>query len=836
MQQFYPVFWFFFAILMLTRVLPFFITLFRLLRFEFSDISFARLPSMDGLSPLHTAAVAEVTALGFEVAHAYTVNDGYSTYTAVLFRHPSQQGFANLYLRPGGFLAYPVWFWSFTQDGKILMTGNRQPTALYLPDVQAEDAYAPTLQKHWEAHQARMAQQPLATPPADEAFARITGASAGYLRHNIEAGQLAGGNGKYFLTFRAAFGLTLKYMRNRRRLARPYTTIALSDAYRSAFYAETYEVYDSSNKRIRARRAVSAALLLLSGIVSTLLFAWWLGWQVAAAVIAVLIVHEGGHALAMRLFGYRDMNMFFIPFMGAVVTGKAQEVPVWKQAIVLLAGPVPGFLFALWAPLNPQIFPQSSFWFLLAINAALINLFNLLPLAFLDGGKLVEITLLGRFPFALVVFDLLSVIAMAAIMLTIKSYNMLFFIFFMMLTLIPLWRTAKLRAASAKETAGDLTGLFALAERVLKKKSFAQLYYVVRSVFEKPHTSPPRRWEIAFALALYFAVWGAAGAVWLDWRHDRALEAKFDQALRSYYQESYKATPDQTKAVVARVQAAAMLLPPENPRQIDAMAVPAFRLDGPARQAALERIIALHRNGHSYSRGALVETYLSYSEYVTKERGYPERIAAVEAALARMEALAPDLYAQTVRARLRLAELRDLSGAADKAQEDLAHLLVTTADADNCRCAQQEVAAAQAWFDIDKGNAAKAAAFLETPPYAAMTAKPGGAAVAYGWALLESGRTAEGLAQMKKAAPYYADEDPYEAENLDLIYAYWRAGETAKAASLIPAKFRKFYCDADELEGALYDGQWHGRAVAAIKAAMTEVCASTETPPKPASP
>lgn len=832
MQQLYPVFWFFFAILMLTRVLPFFITLFRLLRFEFSDISFARLPSMDGLSPLHTAAVAEVTALGFEVAHAYAVNDGYSTYTAVLFRHRPQQGFANLYLRPGGFLAYPVWFWSFTQDGKILMTGNRQPTALYLPDVQAEDAYAPTLQKHWEAHQARMAQQPLATPTADEAFARITGASAGYLRHNIDAGQLAGGNGKYFLTFRAAFGMTLKYMCNRRRLARPYTTIALSDAYRSAFYAETYEVYDSSNKRIRARRAVSAALLLLSGVVSTLLFAWWLGWQVAAAVIAVLIVHEGGHALAMRLFGYKDMNMFFIPFMGAVVTGKAQEVPVWKQAIVLLAGPVPGFLFALWAFMHQQDFPQGTFWFLLAINAAVINLFNLLPLAFLDGGKLVEITLLGRFPFALVVFDLLSVIAMAAIMLTIKSYNMLFFIFFMMLTLIPLWRTAKLRRAAAVETSEGLTGLFALAERVLKKKSFAQLYHVVRSVFEKPHTSPPRRWEIAFALALYFAVWGAAGAVWFDWQHIRALEAKFDKAVTAYYRQSYKAAPEELNASVARLKEAAKLLPPENPRQIDAMAIPAFRLEGDARQKELERLIALNRNGHSYSRGALVETYLSYSEYVLKNRGYPELIAAVEGALARMDTLSPDLYAQTVRARLRLAELRDLSGETDKAQADLAHLLVTTADADNCRCAQQEVAAAQAWFDIDKGRPAKAAAFLETQPYAAMTGKPGSAGLAYAWALLEAGRTAEGLAQMKLAAPYYEDDDPYEAENLDLIYAYWRADAVDKAASLIPAKFRKLYCDADELDAVLYDGQWHARASAGIKTAMKEVCAAI----KPASP
>ncbi len=47
----------------------------------------------------------------------------------------------------------------------------------------------------------------------------------------------------------------------------------------------------------------------------------------------------------MRACGYRDMSIFFIPFFGAAIARSAKEMPVWKQAIVLLAGPMPG-LFA----------------------------------------------------------------------------------------------------------------------------------------------------------------------------------------------------------------------------------------------------------------------------------------------------------------------------------------------------------------------------------------------------------------------------------------------------------------------------------------------------------
>ncbi|HEY3298335.1 MAG TPA: site-2 protease family protein, partial [Armatimonadota bacterium] len=64
-------------------------------------------------------------------------------------------------------------------------------------------------------------------------------------------------------------------------------------------------------------------------------------------IIPVLAFHELGHFIAMKAFRYTNISMFFIPFLGAAVTGQHYNVPGWKKAIVALAGPVPGILLGI---------------------------------------------------------------------------------------------------------------------------------------------------------------------------------------------------------------------------------------------------------------------------------------------------------------------------------------------------------------------------------------------------------------------------------------------------------------------------------------------------------
>ncbi len=75
-----------------------------------------------------------------------------------------------------------------------------------------------------------------------------------------------------------------------------------------------------------------------------------------ATLVGVLFFHELGHYVGMRMFGYRNVRMFFIPLFGAAVSGQKTNAKSYQEAIVSLLGPVPGLclaivlLVAAWSP------------------------------------------------------------------------------------------------------------------------------------------------------------------------------------------------------------------------------------------------------------------------------------------------------------------------------------------------------------------------------------------------------------------------------------------------------------------------------------------------------
>ncbi|MDH4070850.1 MAG: hypothetical protein OEV30_10550, partial [Ignavibacteria bacterium] len=124
-------------------------------------------------------------------------------------------------------------------------------------------------------------------------------------------------------------------------------------------------------------------------IVSLLIFAGagLFEWSIPelATLVLVIFLHEGGHLLAMKLFGYKDLRMLFLPFLGAIASGRTGTNLSYQQAVVSLAGPVPGIAigsFLLFAGLSTGID-----WLFFAANLFLfLNLFNMLPIFPLDGG------------------------------------------------------------------------------------------------------------------------------------------------------------------------------------------------------------------------------------------------------------------------------------------------------------------------------------------------------------------------------------------------------------------------------------------------------------------
>ena len=110
------------------------------------------------------------------------------------------------------------------------------------------------------------------------------------------------------------------------------------------------------------------------------------GWSFALGFVLLLLVHEMGHVIQLRREGIEASAPMFIPFMGAVVAAKSMGDDAGAEARVGLAGPVLGTLGCL-VPLGIWLATGEEFWQALAFVGFFLNLFNLLPVLPLDGGR-----------------------------------------------------------------------------------------------------------------------------------------------------------------------------------------------------------------------------------------------------------------------------------------------------------------------------------------------------------------------------------------------------------------------------------------------------------------
>lgn len=111
-------------------------------------------------------------------------------------------------------------------------------------------------------------------------------------------------------------------------------------------------------------------------------------------ILLVLLIHEMGHFVSMKQFGYKNVNMFFVPMFGAYVSGENDEASEAETLITVMAGPVPGILLGLiFLYLEKSLnLPQLK---MLPEIFLSLNLLNLLPLIPLDGGRIIEALFTG---------------------------------------------------------------------------------------------------------------------------------------------------------------------------------------------------------------------------------------------------------------------------------------------------------------------------------------------------------------------------------------------------------------------------------------------------------
>ena len=114
----------------------------------------------------------------------------------------------------------------------------------------------------------------------------------------------------------------------------------------------------------------------------------WLGVVVCVGIRALIFVHECGHLLAAKRIGLKVGAPVFIPFMGAIIALKEAPRNAWIEAQVGIGGPLlgavgAGLCFGLFYVTGNPLFAA------LAYSGFFLNLFNLAPVGFLDGGRIV---------------------------------------------------------------------------------------------------------------------------------------------------------------------------------------------------------------------------------------------------------------------------------------------------------------------------------------------------------------------------------------------------------------------------------------------------------------
>jgi Zn-dependent protease len=189
-------------------------------------------------------------------------------------------------------------------------------------------------------------------------------------------------------------------------------------------------------------------------------------WAVVV-LVGVLAFHEAGHVVAMRALGYRDIRVLFLPFLGALSIGEEPAPDAWKTAVVALAGPLPGIVVGGVAALvDPASYWLQDVWRTLL----LVNGFNLLPLSFLDGGRLAQALLFTRTPGLGVLFAAASTLGLAVLGWTRESWLLFVVAMIALLMTRSAYRVAR-EAAALRDAAaaGDASTLWKeMAPRVFE--------------------------------------------------------------------------------------------------------------------------------------------------------------------------------------------------------------------------------------------------------------------------------------------------------------------------------------------------------------------------------
>jgi len=497
------------------------------------------------LRVVHDAAAQTLLPLGFEYSHTMRIEEPIAASASErwvpVYVNFEQRAYSEIL--PAEEADKPqqwhIEFNTIFTVGKALATvdGVKHRVPFQAPWLAFQDRYCGDLARQWQSHLNAVAKlqrsglrSRLLVP---EDYVRMT---TRCLDEGIDAlrsgGHLKrGADGAERFTFAAGLSYARRLWRGERRraamLKRGKPVTAEVPAIDAGVEADVDAYLRRKGTTPERRSWVGKAILF--GI-SLLAFSLALGFDISlqwlVMIAGVVLFHELGHILGMYLFKYRDLQILFIPFLGAAAIGTQQNPKVYQRVIIDLLGPVPGVIvgLALLVLAGPTADPM---WAQLGLLMLFLNYLNLLPIMPLDGGHVMNLILSGYHRYFQIGFQLLSVAVLAVLAWTVESV-ILGLLALLVLTIIPVERKKdlalrRLQTALAKEGAGsDEHGLLQRIFTVLRESPFAvakadDRYYLARFLEDNAQSQRVTATAASVVLLVYAAALAlpvAAPALW----------------------------------------------------------------------------------------------------------------------------------------------------------------------------------------------------------------------------------------------------------------------------------------------------------------------------------
>jgi len=234
------------------------------------------------------------------------------------------------------------------------------------------------------------------------------------------------------------------------------------------FYPPKPDLKDRESSGSLSRTIFSMVLFVM-----TFLFIFSESINFIIIIVLVLLIHELGHFLLMKFFGYRNVRMLFVPLMGAFVNGSKSSYSQKESFLVVVAGPMPGILLGFIAVAISQNVDSTGL-FQAGIIFLAMNIINLIPLDPLDGGQLFKLLVRNKNEFFIMIFSFISSLVMIVGGFLMQEYLILIFGFLMGFRVRALQKRYQMHKELSEENIN-----FRTTYKLLSNKDFSKIKSIV---------------------------------------------------------------------------------------------------------------------------------------------------------------------------------------------------------------------------------------------------------------------------------------------------------------------------------------------------------------------